>query len=58
MYKHILLVDDDLDDTEIFEEALSETNSAIIFYSAENGQDALDKLTRQEIPSPGSSSWT
>ncbi|WP_341835328.1 response regulator [Chitinophaga pollutisoli] len=52
MRKTILLIDDDLDDTEIFEEALSEINPDILFYKAENGQDALEKLLRKEVGHP------
>ncbi|WP_298715638.1 response regulator [Chitinophaga sp.] len=52
MSKTILLIDDDLDDTEIFEEALTEINPAILFYKAENGQDAFNKLQGKEVGQP------
>ncbi|WP_109698705.1 response regulator [Chitinophaga deserti] len=52
MYKRILLVDDDTDDTEIFEEALGEINPGITFYKAENGQDAFDKMMQQDTALP------
>lgn len=52
MSKIILLIDDDQDDIEIFEEALSEINPDIIFHNAENGQDAFNKLLGKEVGHP------
>lgn len=40
------MVDDDLDDTEIFQEVLSFIDPTIQCSTAENGRDALDKLSR------------
>ena len=45
--KTILLVDDDSDDQLLFQEALSEADSAITFQSACNGIDALEKLNSE-----------
>ncbi|MCG7858238.1 response regulator [Flavihumibacter sp.] len=42
----IFVVDDDLDDTEIFQEVLSFIDPTIQCSTAENGRDALDKLSR------------
>jgi len=41
------LVDDDSDDQLLFQEALSEADSAITFQSACNGIDALEKLNSE-----------
>ncbi len=47
----ILLVDDDIDDTVIFEETLNSINSNIHFQSATDGQAALDLLDKSaELP--------
>ncbi len=40
------MVDDDLDDTEIFQEVLSFIDPTIQCSTAENGRDALEKLSR------------
>lgn len=49
--KIFLLADDDLDDREIFCEALNEIDPAIICHEVDNGQDALDKLALlDELP--------
>ena len=42
--KTFLLVDDDMDDTFVFGEVLSEVDPAISFMTAGNGQEALEKL--------------
>lgn len=39
-----LLVDDDLDDTFLFEEMLQQVNTSVIFQNATNGKEALDRL--------------
>jgi len=44
MIKDILLVDDDLDDISLFQEALNEVDSLINFHSARNGAKALEFL--------------
>jgi len=41
----IFLVDDDVDDQLLFQEALSETDNSIQFICASNGIDAIEKLT-------------
>lgn len=45
-----LLVDDDTDDSELFEEALREVDDSAIFYHAQNGEDALKKLNEHDLP--------
>lgn len=47
MINNILLVDDDLDDILLFQEALNEVNSKIDFHSAENGLKAIELLGTQ-----------
>src|ERR1700761_7545302 len=44
MIKDILLVDDDLDDVSLFQEALNEVDALINFHSAKNGLKALEFL--------------
>ena len=44
MIKEILLVDDDLDDVGLFQEALNEVDPLINFHSASNGAKALEFL--------------
>jgi CheY-like chemotaxis protein len=46
-----LLIDDDTDDSELFQEALNETDDSIIFHHAENGEDALKNLDAFQLPS-------
>lgn len=52
--KTVFLIDDDADDREIFQEALSviELNSAINFQEAENGADAFLKLKNPDTKRP------
>ena len=47
----IFLVDDDVDDQLLFQEALSETDNSIQFICASNGIDAIEKLiTLNNLP--------
>jgi CheY-like chemotaxis protein len=41
----VFLVDDDSDDTLLFEEVLKEVNSSIQMFSATNGQEAISMLS-------------
>lgn len=52
MVKDVLLVDDDLDDVEIFQEALNEVDSLINFHSAKNGRKALELLLSKQTGAP------
>jgi CheY-like chemotaxis protein len=45
-----LLIDDDADDSELFREALEETDATIALHCAVNGEEALKRL--KEIPKP------
>lgn len=45
----IFLVDDDLDDQLLFQEALSEANDSINFLSACNGIEALEELHQLDV---------
>jgi CheY-like chemotaxis protein len=46
----IFLVDDDTDDQEVFGDALAKVNSTIKLYTANDGIDALEKLTTAVAP--------
>ncbi|HZH66553.1 MAG TPA: response regulator [Flavisolibacter sp.] len=50
--KSILFVDDDADDTFLFSEVVAEVDPALLFTSAANGEEALQKLTAREAPLP------
>ncbi len=51
LYKVVLLVDDDMDDRELFDEAILAINSKVVAHYSENGQEALDKLAElTELP--------
>lgn len=52
MIKDILLVDDDLDDVSLFQEALKEVDSLINFHSAKNGLRALELLLDRQTTTP------
>ncbi len=49
---YFLLVDDDIDDTSLFEEILKEVDPGIRFRSAENGKEALDLLRKEQDSLP------
>lgn len=48
----ILLIDDDLDDQLLFEEALLDAGTATIYLSAADGEDALKKLNSGALSIP------
>ena len=50
--KKFLVVDDDSDDSGLFAEALSSVGKNNVFYSAADGQDALEKLENRLIDIP------
>ncbi len=52
MIRDILLVDDDLDDIDLFREALNEIDSLVNFHSAKNGRKALELLHSPQIITP------
>jgi len=52
MHNKILMIDDDADDAQIFEEALLEMDASLVFYRAWDGQEALDILHQNKIEEP------
>lgn len=52
MYKHVFIVDDDIDDIEILTEALNSVDETISCNNALNGAEGLAKLKDKEIPTP------
>jgi len=50
--KTVFLIDDDADDREIFEMALSSCISGYVYAEAENGEDALNKLKSERFAQP------
>ncbi|HZZ76479.1 MAG TPA: response regulator [Puia sp.] len=52
MSKTFLLADDDPDDVALFKEALSIIDPSIIFYFAQDGKAALDKLGDKNLEEP------
>ncbi len=49
LYKTLLLVDDDVDDQEIFILALQEIECSITCFTAGNGQEAIQSLTSHTV---------
>lgn len=47
--KSLLLVDDDMDDQDIFRTALSEVAQSVLFTTANNGEEALRKLNGNHV---------
>ena len=52
MVKRLLLIDDDRDDADIFQEALSETDSTAAFSFIEDGRQAVQKLAERGAQAP------
>lgn len=52
MRTSILLADDDLDDTELFSEAVHEVDPPVLFYTASNGSEVLINLQSTKIQNP------
>jgi CheY-like chemotaxis protein len=52
MYKRLLVVDDDRDDTELFTEAVEILDSTVQCINAVHGKEALEKLTSDAISMP------
>lgn len=50
--RRFFIVDDDIDDQELFIEAVNEVDSSIECLSASNCEEALDLLKNQKIPLP------
>lgn len=52
LYKHLLIIDDDLEDQEIFIEAVHEVNDAIHCYTFGSGDTALMQLLKPGMDLP------
>ncbi len=50
--RHIFLADDDCDDRQIFEEALSEVDKTVILTQAEDGIELMNFLKLRPVPFP------
>lgn len=50
--KNVFIIDDDHDDQELLIEALTEINESLLFFKADNGSEAMNKLISGEIPIP------
>jgi len=47
--KYLLLVDDDMDDQDIFRTALAEVAQTVVFATASNGEEALQQLNGDTV---------
>src|ERR1700760_4617885 len=52
MSKHILLIDDDQDDAELFSDALEELKINTVVAHFSDGNKAIEKLLEKAIPTP------
>lgn len=50
--KSVLVIDDDQDDQFLFQEALKEADNTVMYYDANNGADALEKLDSGVVQTP------
>ena len=50
--KHVQIIDDDLDDQMLLEEALLEINADMTFYKSSNGKEGLSSLQNVNMPRP------
>lgn len=50
--KRILLIDDDKDDAEFFEDALKDVDHTVIFEYIHDGREAIRKIMQQELEIP------
>jgi CheY-like chemotaxis protein len=51
-YKRLFIIDDDVEDQEIFMEAVREVDDSIQIYSSTSGEDALKQLEREVVVLP------
>lgn len=51
-YSHLLIIDDDIEDQEIFIEAVKEVSETIRCSSSTSGEDALNQLAQDSNPPP------
>ena len=48
----VLIIDDDIEDRELFHEAIGEVDSSIKCYTAKDGKEALSMITREQVELP------
>lgn len=51
-YKRLFIIDDDVEDQEIFMDAIKEVDKSIQIYSSTSGEDALKQLEREVVVLP------
>jgi CheY-like chemotaxis protein len=51
-YRRLFIIDDDMEDQEIFMEAVSEVNESIECFSSTSGEEALKQLERGQVVMP------
>ena len=52
LYKRLLIIDDDVEDQEIFIEALKEVDSSVICYTATSGEEAFKRMETEVVLLP------
>jgi CheY-like chemotaxis protein len=52
LYKRLLIIDDDIEDQEIFMEALKEVDDTVLCYAAISGEDAFRQLETNVVMLP------
>jgi CheY-like chemotaxis protein len=52
LYKRLLIIDDDVEDQEIFLEALKEVDSKVLCYTATSGEEAFRKMETDVVLLP------
>jgi CheY-like chemotaxis protein len=52
LYKRLLIIDDDVEDQEIFLEALKEVDSTVLCYTAMSGEEAFKKMETDVVLLP------
>jgi CheY-like chemotaxis protein len=50
LHKRLFIIDDDVEDQEIFMEAVKEVDGAIQCFTSTNGEEALEELERSVLP--------
>jgi CheY-like chemotaxis protein len=52
LYKRLLIIDDDVEDQEIFLEALKEVDKSVVCYTATSGEDAFKRMETDLVMLP------
>ena len=52
LYKKLLIIDDDVEDQEIFQESLKEVDSTIVCYKATSGEEAFKRMETDLVMLP------